>query len=52
MRAQHGRLEKKRTPLSGGCVGEQTTDDTAVGLAAIPLFNEYVRQKRITLAKK
>lgn len=31
-----------------------TADNGAVGLTAIPLtqFNEYVRQKRITLAKK
>ena len=30
-----------------------TADNGAVGLAAIPLtqFNEYLRQKRITLAK-
>lgn len=30
-----------------------TADNGAVGLAAIPLtqFNEYVKQKRITLAK-
>ena len=31
-----------------------TADNGAAGLTAIPLtqFNEYVRQKRITLAKK
>lgn len=31
-----------------------TADNGAVGLTAMPLtqFNEYVRQKRITLAKK